>query len=59
MKAKKTKQIELPNLERQYETIAKRVGPTFLRPEDQSLEQPTPYRIVQTVTTYSAYEEPI
>ena len=48
-----------PGLERQHETMLRKWEPIFVLPENESLEQPTPYRVVQTVTTYSAYEEPI
>ena len=58
MKIKGQKRKEKTNLERQHQTILEGVGTTFVVQENQSLEQPTPYRIVQTVTTYSAYEEP-
>ncbi len=46
-------------LERQYQQIVEVLDPQRIIPEYQSLVQPSPYRTVQTVTTYSAYEDPI
>lgn len=31
----------------------------YQEPETDSLEQPTIYKVVETVTTYGAYEDPI
>lgn len=59
MKTKKTKEVPKTDIELQHQNIVRDVGAKFLQPDTQSLEQPTPYRVVQTVTTYSAYEEPI
>ncbi len=47
------------DLERQYQEIVGTPDPRLLVPEYQSLVQPSPYRPVQTVTTYGAYEDPI
>ncbi len=47
------------DMERQYRQIVGILDPQRIVPEYQSLVQPSPYRTVQTVTTYSAYEDPI
>ncbi len=47
------------DMERQYQQIVAAPDPQRIIPEYQSLVQPSPYRTVQTVTTYSAYEDPI
>lgn len=47
------------DLERQYREIVGTPDPRIIIPEYQSLVQPSLYRTVQTVTTYSAYEDPI
>ena len=47
------------DMERQYWQIVGILDPQRIVPEYQSLVQPSPYRTVQTVTTYSAYEDPI
>lgn len=47
------------DMERQYQRIVETIDPQRIVPEYQSLVQPSPYRTVQTFTTYSAYEDPI
>ncbi len=47
------------DMEREYQHIVGIPDPQRIVPEYQSLVQPSPYRTVQTVTTYSAYEDPI
>jgi hypothetical protein len=47
------------DMEKQYQQIVGILDPQRIVPEYQSLVQPSPYRTVQTVTTYSAYEDPI
>ena len=64
MKATTTRKKRLSSsydsdLERQYQKIVGTPDPDLLVPEYQSLVQPSPYRSVQTVTTYGAYEDPI
>lgn len=64
MKATTTRKKKLAShhdsdLERQYRELVGTPDPQILVPEYQSLVQPTPYRPVQTVTTYGAYEDPI
>jgi hypothetical protein len=63
MKAKTT-QKKRPSasdagMERQYQQIVGAPDPQRIIPEYQSLVQPSPYGIVQTFTTYGAYEDPI
>lgn len=41
------------------ETELFRLNEKLLAQENQSLEQPSRYQIVQTFTTYGAYEDPI
>jgi len=45
-------------LEDQYRDIV-RVSPAVLRSDNESLEQPSPLKVVRSITTYGAYEEPI
>lgn len=48
------------NLEVQYAEIVKQLQTTFGPLSDNtSLAQPSPFRVYQTIVTYSAYEEPI
>lgn len=56
---KRRKNASDADMERQYQQIVGTPDPQRILPEYQSLVQPSPYRIVQTVTTYSAYEDPI
>lgn len=52
------KQSGKPNIERLYEELFV----TLRSVEEQdakSLEQPTIYKVVETVTTYGAYEDPL
>jgi len=53
---------ERPTLEQQYqEMMRRRWQPTVPLQTDygDSLEQPSPLRVVTSVTTYSAYEDPV
>jgi hypothetical protein len=56
---KKRRAVNDADMERQYQQIVGTPDPQRIIPEYQSLVQPSPYRTVQTVTTYSAYEDPI
>ena len=56
---KKRQAASVADMERQYRQIVGILDPQRIVPEYQSLVQPSPYRTVQTVTTYSAYEDPI
>lgn len=48
------------NLEAQYEEIFKHLQTSFvLKPDNSSLAQPTPFKVLPTVVTYGAYEIPI
>lgn len=49
------KRVKQP-LEKQYEQFFQ---PEERVPTTRSLEQPSQYKIVRTVTTYGAYEDPI
>lgn len=47
-------------LEVQYAEIVKQLQTTFgPLPDNTSLAQPSPFRVLPTFVTYSAYEEPI
>ncbi len=46
-------------LEREYQKIIENVDDSRIIPAYQTLLQPTPYRAIQTFTTYGAYEDPI
>jgi len=46
------------DLEKQYERLFK-ITNKAIEEENYSLEQPPAYKIVQSVTTYGAYEEPV
>ena len=45
--------------EREYQKIVEEIDIHRVVPEHQSLVQPSPFRPIQTFTTYSAYEDPI
>ena len=49
---------EEKSLEEMYTNILK-ISPTTAPEDTNSLEQPSVYHTVQTVTTYGAYEKPI
>lgn len=58
VKTRKLKK-QKPVKRKKPETELFRLNEKVLAQENQSLEQPSPYQIVKTFTTYGAYEEPI
>ena len=54
----KEKQPVEQSLEQMHRRLCK-VRPELLRPDPESLEQPYAGEVVDTVTTYSVYEEPV
>ena len=61
MTKKLTKKMDRKSkLEIQHVEILKQLQTTFgPLPDNTSLAQPSPFRVLPTVVTYSAYEEPI
>ena len=58
MAKKNKKNREKEKLETQYEELFRTPVTTVAGPRE-SLAQPSPLKIVDSVTTYGAYEEPI
>lgn len=55
----RTKKQKKTKTEKLYEELFDLTPTLPPPPKTQTLEQPTPYRAVETVTTYGAYEDPI
>lgn len=58
LKAKKTKKQKTVKREKPDTKLFK-LNDKLISQENQSLEQPSPYTVVQTFTTYGAYEDPV
>ena len=61
MKKRKSSQ-KLPALEHQYSEFFQYVVPSYsvlISGDESSLEQPSPLKVVPSVVTYGAYEEPL
>lgn len=57
-KLKLQTRIATSPLERRYRDLFK-VPETGSEVDESSLEQPTPYKVVETITTYGPYQEPL
>ena len=53
------KESAKPKIEKRYEELFKIPKRPTASDDNQSLEQPTTYEAVETVTTYGAYEDPL
>ena len=57
---KKKQAVPKSKLETQYEELFRQLQTTWVVPhENSSLAQPTPLKVLPSVVTYGAYEEPI
>ena len=54
---RKRKRSKLPRMEDRYRKLFR--SPSSDRNDSESLQQPTIYKTVDTVTTYGAYQEPV